>query len=144
MTNPLVNSYKRLRPGFEAPVYIAWSTLGTNTLIRVPNIRGEHTRIELRSPDPSANPYLAIAACLMAGLDGIRNQIEPEAEVRDNINALAEEEAVRRGIGKLPMDLLRRARRCAKTRFCGSCSASVSLHSIMHPSLRRGKSMIRR
>lgn len=105
VTNPLVNSYKRLRPGFEAPVYIAWSTLGTNTLIRVPNIRGEHTRIELRSPDPSANPYLAIAACLMAGLDGIRNQIEPEAEVRDNINALAEEEAVRRGIGKLPMDL---------------------------------------
>ncbi len=105
VTNPLVNSYKRLRPGFEAPVYIAWSTLGANTLIRVPNIRGEHTRIELRSPDPSANPYLAIAACLMAGLDGIRNQIEPEAEVRDNINAMAEDEAARRGIRKLPTDL---------------------------------------
>ena len=57
VTNPLVNSYKRLKPGFEAPVYIAWSTLGANTLIRVPNIRGAHTRIELRSPDPSANPY---------------------------------------------------------------------------------------
>lgn len=105
VTNPLVNSYKRLRPGFEAPVYIAWSTLGANTLIRVPNIRGEHTRIELRSPDPSANPYLAIAACLMAGLDGIKNQIEPEAEVRDNINAMAEDEAARRGIRKLPTDL---------------------------------------
>ena len=106
VTNPLVNSYKRLRPGFEAPVYIAWSTLGANTLIRVPNIRGEHTRIELRSPDPSANPYLAIAACLMAGLDGIRNQIEPEGKVMDNINVISEEEAQRRGIKKLPTDLL--------------------------------------
>lgn len=106
VTNPLVNSYKRLKPGFEAPVYIAWSTLGANTLIRVPNMRGEHTRIELRSPDPSANPYLAIAACLMAGLDGIKNKIEPEAEVRDNINALSEEEAIKRGIRKLPTDLL--------------------------------------
>ena len=106
VTNPLVNSYKRLKPGFEAPVYIAWSTLGANTLIRVPNIRGAHTRIELRSPDPSANPYLAIAACLMAGLDGIKNQIEPEPEVRDNINMLSEEEAAKRGIRKLPTDLL--------------------------------------
>ena len=69
-------------------------------------MRGEHTRIELRSPDPSANPYLAIAACLMAGLDGIKNEIEPEAEVRDNINALTEEEAAKRGIRKLPTDLL--------------------------------------
>lgn len=106
VTNPLVNSYKRLRPGFEAPVYIAWSTLGANTLIRVPNIRGEHTRIELRSPDPSANPYLAIAACLMAGIDGIKNQIEPEEKVLDNINVISEEEALQRGIRKLPTDLL--------------------------------------
>ena len=87
-------------------MYIAWSTLGANTLIRVPNIRGEHTRIELRSPDPSANPYLAIAACLMAGLDGIKNQIEPEDKVMDNINVISEEEALRRGIRKLPTDLL--------------------------------------
>lgn len=110
VTNPLVNSYKRLKPGFEAPVYIAWSTLGANTLIRVPNIRGEHTRIELRSPDPSANPYLAIAACLMAGLDGIRSKIEPDAEVRDNINSISEEEAQKRGIEKLPTDLLQACR----------------------------------
>ncbi len=106
VTNPLVNSYKRLKPGFEAPVYIAWSTLGENTLIRIPNIREEHTRIELRSPDPSANPYLAIAACLMAGLDGIRNKIEPEPEVTDNINVLSEELATKRGIQKIPTDLL--------------------------------------
>ena len=106
VTNPLVNSYKRLKPGFEAPVYVAWSTLGANTLIRVPNMRGEHTRIELRSPDPAANPYLAFAACLMAGLDGIRNQIEPPAEVQDNINILSEDEAEARGLEKLPTDLL--------------------------------------
>lgn len=106
VTNPLVNSYKRLKPGFEAPVYVAWSTLGANTLIRVPNMRGEHTRIELRSPDPAANPYLAFAACLMAGLDGIKNQIEPPAEVLDNINALTEDEAQARGLEKLPTDLL--------------------------------------
>lgn len=110
VTNPLVNSYKRLKPGFEAPVYIAWSTLGANTLIRIPNIRGAHTRIELRSPDPSANPYLAIAACLMAGLDGIRNKIEPGAQVRDNINSLSEEEAAKRGIEELPTDLFQACR----------------------------------
>lgn len=106
VTNPLVNSYKRLKPGFEAPVYIAWSTLGANTLIRVPNIRGEHTRIELRSPDPSANPYLAIAACLMAGLDGIKNKIAPAKEARYNINALSEQEAKERKVEALPTDLL--------------------------------------
>ncbi|MCI9034922.1 MAG: type I glutamate--ammonia ligase [Lachnospiraceae bacterium] len=106
VTNPLVNSYKRLKPGFEAPVFIAWSTLGANTLIRIPNIRGEHTRIELRSPDPVANPYLAIAACLMAGLDGIKNKIEPKPESRESMNALAEEDAAIRRLEKLPTDLL--------------------------------------
>lgn len=106
VTNPLVNSYKRLKPGFEAPVFIAWSTLEANTLIRIPNIRGEHTRIELRSPDPAANPYLAIAACLMAGLDGIKNKIEPKPESRESMNALAEEDAAIRRLEKLPTDLL--------------------------------------
>ena len=106
VTNPLVNSYKRLKPGFEAPVFIAWSTLGANTLIRIPNIRGAHTRIELRSPDPAANPYLAIAACLMAGLDGIKNKIEPKPESRESMNALAEEDAAIRRLEKLPTDLL--------------------------------------
>jgi glutamine synthetase len=105
ITNPLVNSYKRLKPGFEAPVYVVWSTLGANTLIRIPNMRGESTRIELRSPDPSANPYLAIAACLKAGLDGIKNKIEPAPEVRGNINAISWEEAKERGIENLPSDL---------------------------------------
>lgn len=114
VTNPIVNSYKRLKQGFEAPVYVAWSTLGANTLIRVPNIRGEHTRIELRSPDPSANPYLAIAACLMAGLDGIKNKIAPEAEVRYNINSISEAEARLRGIEELPTDMLQACREMKK------------------------------
>lgn len=106
VTNPLVNSYKRLKPGFEAPVFITWSTRGVNTLIRIPASRGEHTRIELRSPDPAANPYLVIAACLKAGLDGIKNKIEPLGdEMTENINAISKEEALQRGVEKLPTDL---------------------------------------
>jgi glutamine synthetase len=69
ITNPLVNSYKRLIPGFEAPVYIAWSTTNRSPLIRIPAVNGYGTRVELRSPDPSANPYLVIACLLAAGLD---------------------------------------------------------------------------
>ncbi len=76
--NPLVNSYKRLVPGFEAPTCIAWSAKNRMSLIRIPTIRGEDTRIELRSPDPSCNPYLALALCLAAGLDGIQNKIMPD------------------------------------------------------------------
>ena len=106
VTNPLVNSYKRLKPWFEAPVFITWSTKGVNTLIRIPASRGEHTRIELRSPDPAANPYLVIAACLKAGLDGIKNKIEPLGdEMTENINAISKEEALQRGVEKLPTDL---------------------------------------
>lgn len=105
VTNPLVNSYKRLKPGFESPVYVSWSTLGENTLIRIPITRGEGTRIELRSPDPAANPYLAFAACLMAGLDGIKNKIEPGEEIHGNINKLSSAEANVKGIEKLPTDL---------------------------------------
>lgn len=77
ITNPLVNSYKRLVPGYDAPVYIAWGDTKGNQLIRIPVTRGEKTRIELRSPDSSANPYLALAVCLQAGLDGIKNEIMP-------------------------------------------------------------------
>ncbi len=79
ITNPLVNSYKRLVPGYEAPIYIAWSATNRSPLIRIPAARGEGTRVELRCPDPSANPYLALAVCLAAGLDGIRKQINHAA-----------------------------------------------------------------
>ena len=103
--NPLVNSYKRLVPGYEAPCYIAWSATNRSPLIRIPASRGEETRVELRSPDPAANPYLALAVCLAAGIDGIRNKIEPPEEVPENVYELKEEEKASRGIESLPADL---------------------------------------
>lgn len=106
VTNPLVNSYKRLVPGYEAPVYIAWSAGNRSPLIRIPQAEGESARIELRSPDPSANPYLAIAVCLAAGLDGIRNKITPPASVDTNIYNMERQEREAEGIDALPENLL--------------------------------------
>lgn len=106
ITNPLVNSYKRLVPGFEAPVYIAWSATNRSPLIRIPAERGEGTRIELRCPDPSANPYLVLAVCLAAGMDGIKNQIMPPAGVDKNIFSMTEEQKDAEGIDSLPNNLL--------------------------------------
>lgn len=105
MTNPLVNSYKRLVPGYEAPIHIAWSVTNRSPLIRIPSTRGAGTRVELRSPDPSANPYLVLAGCLEAGLDGIRNQIEPPAAVWENVFEMQSSEKEERGIELLPGDL---------------------------------------
>lgn len=105
VTNPLVNSYKRLVPGYEAPTDIAWSAANRSPLIRIPSTRGEGTRIELRSPDPAANPYLVLTVCLAAGLDGIRNRIEPSAEVHDNLFAQMPADKERRGIEAIPGDL---------------------------------------
>jgi glutamine synthetase len=105
VTNPLVNSYKRIVPGYEAPVYIAWSKLNRSALIRIPATRGIGTRVELRCPDPSTNPYLAFAVLLEAGLDGVRNKIEPPAEVNDNIYKLEMETLTDRNINELPGDL---------------------------------------
>ena len=106
ITNPLVNSYKRLVPGFEAPAFIAWSTTNRSSLIRIPAERGEHTRVELRSPDPSANPYLVLAVCLAAGLDGIQNQILPPDAVKENIFELTAQKRQEKGIESLPNNLL--------------------------------------
>lgn len=105
ITNPLVNSYKRLVPGFEAPVYIAWSATNRSPLIRIPNVKGSDTRIELRSPDAAANPYLTLAVCLMAGLDGIKNHIMPPKAVNGNIFSMSEAERVKAGIENLPFSL---------------------------------------
>jgi len=102
VTNPLVNSYKRLVPGYEAPVYIAWSHRNRSPLIRVPARRGIGTRVELRSPDPSCNPYLAFAVMLRAGLDGIHHKIEPPAPVNINIYAMTDEEKEQYKIESLP------------------------------------------
>lgn len=106
ITNPLVNSYKRLVPGFEAPVHISWSATNRSSLIRIPVEKGEHTRVELRCPDPSANPYLVLAVCLGAGLDGIRNQIQPPRSVDGNIFSMTEEQKVQEGMDSLPNNLL--------------------------------------
>lgn len=106
VTNPLVNSYKRLVPGYEAPVYIAWSATNRSPLIRIPASRGEGTRIELRCPDPSANPYLALAVCLRVGLDGIVNRIEPPKSVDRNIFTMTEEERKEASIEAIPGTLI--------------------------------------
>jgi glutamine synthetase len=105
ITNPLVNSYKRLVPGYEAPVYIAWSEHNRSPLIRIPARRGIGTRIELRNPDPSCNPYLTLAVTLSAGLDGIRNKIMPPASVDQNIYDMSYEERRELNIGQLPQTL---------------------------------------
>ena len=102
VTNPLVNSYKRLVPGYEAPVYVAWSTKSRSPLIRIPHSRDEATRIELRSPDPAANPYLTLALIIMSGLDGIDNKIMPPAAVDANIDMMSEAEREEKNIASLP------------------------------------------
>jgi glutamine synthetase len=105
ITNPLVNSYKRLVPGFEAPVNVAWSMRNRSPLIRVPERRGHGTRVELRSPDPSANPYLALAVMLAAGLDGIESQADYREPVNENIWEMSFREKRRLRIDDLPQDL---------------------------------------
>ena len=102
LTNPLVNSYKRLVPGYEAPCYPAWSTSNRSALIRIPAPRGQGTRVELRSPDPSCNPYLVFAACLAAGLDGIEQGLTPPAPISRNIYEMTAEERSACGLESLP------------------------------------------
>lgn len=106
ITNPLVNSYKRLVPGYEAPVYIAWSATNRSPLIRIPASRGNGTRVELRNPDPSANPYLVLACCLAAGLDGIKRKLEVPQSVDCNIYEMSSEERRAAGIETLPDNLI--------------------------------------
>ena len=105
ITNPLVNSYKRLVPGYEAPCYLAWSASNRSALIRIPASRGQGTRVELRSPDPACNPYLAFAVCLAAGLDGIEKGMTPPAEITENIYAMDDAARKAHGIDSLPGSL---------------------------------------
>ena len=105
ITNPLVNSYKRIVSGFEAPMHIAWSVKNRSSLIRIPSIRDNQMRIELRSPDPTANPYLTLALCLAAGLDGLKKKITPPGPVLENIYDMTKEEKNRLMMRALPMDL---------------------------------------
>ena len=105
VTNPTVNSYKRLVPGYEAPCYVAWSAQNRSPLIRIPASRGVSTRVEVRSVDPAANPYLALAVILKAGLDGIKNNLTPPAAVDRNIYVMSKEEREEVGIVDLPPTL---------------------------------------
>lgn len=105
ITNPLVNSYKRLVAGYEAPIDIAWSMNNRTPLIRIPKVTGKGTRIELRSPDGTCNPYLALAVCLAAGLKGIEEEIMPPEQISCNIFEMKQEEKNKLGIESLPKSL---------------------------------------
>jgi len=105
ITNPTVNSYKRLVPGYEAPCYVAWSASNRSPMIRIPASRGLSTRVEVRNPDPAANPYLALAVMLKAGLDGIKQKMQLPPPVDRNIYVMTEEEREDQGIPSLPVDL---------------------------------------
>ena len=109
ITNPLVNSYKRLVPGYEAPTAIAWSERNRSPLIRLPAARGAHTRVELRMPDPSCNPYLALAAILGSGLDGIDRKLDPGPPVNKNIYKMSHRERRHLRIDELPGNQIGRA-----------------------------------
>ena len=105
---PTINSYKRLVPGFEAPVYLSWARTNRSALIRIPRITPSQpaaTRVELRCPDPSANPYLAFAVMLAAGLDGIRRELEPPDPMEENLYHLSSEGLAERGVHTLPFNL---------------------------------------
>ncbi len=117
IANPLINSYKRLLPGYEAPVYIAWSAKNRSPLIRIPAAREDGTRVELRSPDPSCNPYLLLAVCLAAGLEGIKENIMPPASVDCNMYTMSPEEMVEKGVEALPADLLSALEELKKDQF---------------------------
>ena len=117
LTNPLVNSYKRLVAGYEAPIYIAWSVMSRSPLVRVPAARGKGTRVELRCPDPACNPYLVLAVCLAAGLEGIKKKLVPPARVDRNIFEMDRNEKEALHIESLPQDLCEATRELEKDAF---------------------------
>ena len=116
VANPTINSYKRLVPGYEAPVYISWSVTNRSALIRVPAARGNSTRAEFRSPDPTCNPYLTFACMIAAGMDGIHNRIDPPPSVDKNIYEMTPKERKRARIETLPADLPTSMKELAKDR----------------------------
>src|SRR3989338_2403890 len=107
VTNQWGNSYKRLVPGYEAPVYVSWAAKNRSDLVRIPAYKPGHEasmRIELRSPDAACNPYLVFSVLVAAGLDGIRRELEPPEPVTENVFAMTDEERTTRGIAQLPTD----------------------------------------
>ena len=120
IANPNVNSYKRLVPGCEAPVYTAWSAGNRTSLLRTTLVRGSGVRVELKSPDPLANPYLALAVCLAAGLDGISNEIMPPQSVDGNVSEMTEAQRKEAGIEALPGSLHEAAEEFARDTYIQS------------------------
>lgn len=118
ITNPLVNSYKRLTPGYEAPVYLTWSVSNRTALIRVPAGRGEDTRIEIRNPDPCCNPYLAFSLLIRAGLDGIINKIAPGEPIQKNVYQMSMAERSLANITSLPESLIAALDELEMSDFC--------------------------
>lgn len=131
ITNPLINSYKRLVPGYEAPCYVAWSAKNRSPLVRIPASRGLSTRVEVRNPDPAANPYLALAVMLKAGLDGIKNKMPLAPSVDRNIYVMSEAEREENGIDNLPATL-KEAIECLKAdaTICDALGEHALLHFI--------------
>lgn len=121
LTNPIVNSYKRLVPGYEAPVYIAWSAKNRSPLIRIPSAKGTATRIELRNPDPACNPYLEMAASIFAGLDGIKRGLMPPAATDSNIYSLTQSQRKDQDIHSLPKTLGDAIHEFKHSEFMKSC-----------------------
>lgn len=134
VTNQWVNSYKRLVPGYEAPVYISWAMRNRADLIRVPGYKPgkeKATRIEFRSPDPACNPYLAFSAMLAAGLEGIEKGYEPPAPVEENVYEMSEEERARRGIGTLPGSLDEAISIAEKSKLLKKCLGDHIFNSLI-------------
>src|SRR5215208_4073131 len=144
ITNPLVNSYKRLVPGFEAPVNVAWSMRNRSPMIRIPDRRGAGTRIELRTPDPSANPYLALAVMLAAGLDGIDTKADAREPVNTNIWEMSFREKRRLRIDDLPTISTKPATSSRRTPSSPRRSAITSPPTSSRPSARNGVTTSRR
>lgn len=117
VTDPLVNSYKRLVPGYEAPINVAWSEKNRSPLLRIPAKRGKSTRVEVRVPDPACNPYLAFAVMLAAGLDGIENKMVAPPPVNKNIFTMSQREKSRLKIGALPSNLLQAIEQFEKSKL---------------------------
>jgi glutamine synthetase len=131
ITNPLVNSYKRLVPNFEAPTHVAWSEANRSPLIRLSARRGEGLLCEFRLPDPACNPYLALAAILKSGLDGIRRKLDPGAPVNKDIFGMSRRERSRLRIQSLPGDLSEALRYFEKDKFVqGAVGSQIATHII--------------
>ena len=134
VTNQWVNSYKRLVPGYEAPVYLSWARRNRSDLIRVPTYKpGKEnaTRIELRSPDPACNPYLAFSAMLAAGLKGIEEHLELEEPIERNIYEMSEKEREEKGITSLPADLWEAIQVAERSDFLRACRGEHVFNSII-------------